>query len=143
MASHRDLAEQLLQRASDDETAARAMLPIESVTDMIVGTLAQQAVEKSIKAALAARGVDFPFTHDIGGLARICDGAEVPLPDDMSEADQLTPYAGALRYDAEDPKLVDRETALRWATAAVAWARAQVESAAASAAEAKGGQEGF
>ena len=133
MASQQDLAKQLLQRASDDEAAARAMLPITSVTDMIVGTLAQQAVEKSIKAVLAARGVDFPFTHDIGGLARISKEAEVPLPDDLSEADQLTPYAGALRYDAEDPKLVDRKTALRWATAAVTWARAEVESAAAPA----------
>lgn len=36
MASQHDLAEQLLQRASDDEAAARAMLLIESVTDMIV-----------------------------------------------------------------------------------------------------------
>jgi len=50
MASQHDLAEQLLQRASDDEAAARAMLPIGSVTDMIVGMLAQQGVEKSIKA---------------------------------------------------------------------------------------------
>lgn len=48
MATERDLAERLLQRASDDEAAARAMLPVQSVTDMIVGTLAQQAVEKSI-----------------------------------------------------------------------------------------------
>jgi HEPN domain-containing protein len=111
MASQRDLAEQLLQRAIDDEAAARAMVPIGSVTDMIVGMLAQQAVEKSIKAVLAARGVDFPFTHDIGGLGRICDEAEVSLPDDLSEADLLTPYAGTLRYDAEDPKLVDREMA--------------------------------
>jgi len=108
MASQHDLAEQLLQRASDDEAAARAMLPVESVTDMIVGMLAQQGVEKSIKAVLAAHGVDFPFTHDIGGLTRICEEAEVPLPDELGEADQLTPYAGALRYDAEDPKLVDR-----------------------------------
>jgi hypothetical protein len=41
MAGQHDLADQLLQRASDDEAAARAMLPVESVTDMIVGMLAQ------------------------------------------------------------------------------------------------------
>jgi HEPN domain-containing protein len=131
MANKRDLAEQLLQRASDDAVAARAMLLVESVTDMIVATLAQQAVEKSVKAVLAVRGVDFPFTHDLGGLARICKENEVPLPDDLDGVDQLTPYAGALRYDAEDPKLVDRATALRWATAAVSWAQAQVGSTAA------------
>jgi alkylhydroperoxidase family enzyme len=71
MASQRDLAKQLLQRASDDEAAAKAMLPIEAVTDA----------------------------------------------------------AGALRYDAEDPKLVDRKTSLLWATTAVTWARAQLEPA--------------
>lgn len=72
MASQRDLAEQLLQRAKDDEAAAKAMLP---------------------------------------------------------DADRLTPYAGAVRYDAEDPKVVDRKTALGWATIAVAWAQAQLEAA--------------
>ncbi|HEV3319838.1 MAG TPA: HEPN domain-containing protein [Solirubrobacteraceae bacterium] len=103
--------------------------------------LAQQGVEKSIKAVLAARGVDFPFTHDIGGLVIICNNAGISLPDDLRGVDQLTPYAGTLRYDAEDPQLVDRETALRWATVAVTWARAQVESATAPAAETDG-QEG-
>jgi hypothetical protein len=48
------------------------------------------------------------------------------LPDELDEADLLTPYAGTLRYDAEDPELVDREMALRFATAAVTWARAHV-----------------
>jgi HEPN domain-containing protein len=127
MASQRDLAGQLLQRAGDDEAAARAMLPVETVTDAIVGMLAQQGVEKSIKAVLAARGIDFPFTHDIGGLSSICENAGVPLPDDLRDADQLTPYAGVLRYDAEDPKLVDRATALRWATAAVTWAQGELD----------------
>ncbi|MFZ2051611.1 MAG: HEPN domain-containing protein [Solirubrobacteraceae bacterium] len=129
MASQRDLAKQLLQRAGDDEAAAKAMLPVKAVTNAIVGMLAQQGVEKSIKAVLAARSVDFPFTHDIGGLVRICNNAGISLPDDLRDVDQLTPYAGALRYDAEDPKLVDRETALRWATIAVTWARAQLEAA--------------
>jgi sulfide:quinone oxidoreductase len=46
MANQHDLAKQLLQRASDDEAAARAMLPIESVTDMIVGMPAQRGIEK-------------------------------------------------------------------------------------------------
>ncbi len=123
MATQRDLATQLLQRASDDEAAAKAMLPIVSVTDVIVASLAQQGVEKSLKAVLAAGGVDFPFTHDIGRLAALCKSAGTPPPDDLREADKLTPYASTVRYDSEDPELVDRETALRWITAAVQWAR--------------------
>jgi HEPN domain-containing protein len=68
MATGRDLAEHLLRRAADDEAAARAMLPIESVTDSIVGFHAQQGVEKSLQAVLAMRDVEFPFIHDIGAL---------------------------------------------------------------------------
>jgi HEPN domain-containing protein len=126
MATGRDLAEQLLRRAIDDETAAREMLPLEPVTDAIVGFHAQQAVEKSLKAVLAARNVDFPFIHDIEGLADLCEKAGVRLPDDLDGVSRLTPYAAGLRYDDDQPSIVARETALKWATAAVTWARVEV-----------------
>jgi HEPN domain-containing protein len=129
MASQVDLANQLLQRACDDQAAAEALLHVDSVTDVIVGFHAQQGVEKSIKAVLAVHGVDFPFTHDVGRLAVLAKRAGHPLPDDLRDADGLTVYAGALRYDPDDPKSVDRETALRWVTAAVTWARAQLDAA--------------
>jgi hypothetical protein len=54
MAGELDLAEQLLRRAADDEAAAKALLPVKSVTNVIVGQHAQQGVEKAIKAILAA-----------------------------------------------------------------------------------------
>jgi HEPN domain-containing protein len=127
MATGRDLAEQLLRRAADDEAAARAMLPLESVTNAIVGFHAQQAVEKSLKAVLAARDVEFPFIHDLGGLADLCEGAGVSLPEKLAGVDRLTPYAAGLRYDDDQPSIVARETALKWATAAVAWARGEVQ----------------
>jgi HEPN domain-containing protein len=127
MATGQDLAEQLLRKAVDDEAAARAMLPLERVTDAIVGFHAQQAVEKSLKAVLAARDVDFPFIHDIGGLADLCEEAGACLPDELDEVNRLTPYAAGLRYDADQPSIVARETALKWATAAVTWARGQIQ----------------
>jgi len=127
MATGHDLAEQLLRRAVDDEAAARAMLPLETVTDAIVGFHAQQAVEKSLKAVLAARNVEFPFIHDIEGLADLCETAGVRLPDELDGVDRLTPYAAGLRYDDDEPSIVARETALNWATVAVAWARSQIQ----------------
>jgi HEPN domain-containing protein len=129
MASQVDLAKQLLQRARDDQAAVEALLHVDSVTDVIVGFHAQQGVEKSIKAVLAVHGVDFPFIHDIGRLAVLAKRAGHPLPDDLRDADELTVYAGALRYDPDDPKSVDRETALRWVTASIVWARAQLGAA--------------
>jgi len=70
MASQADLARELLGLARDDEAAARAMLESDAVTDAIVGFHCQQAVEKALKAVLAASGADFPFAHDVDtGLA--------------------------------------------------------------------------
>ena len=63
MADRADLARELLQLATDDLTAARALADVPAVSDAIVGFHAQQAAEKALKAALAATGQDFPFTH--------------------------------------------------------------------------------
>jgi HEPN domain-containing protein len=67
MSDPADLPRLLLGLARDDEFAARSLLPVEGVADSILGFHAQQAVEKSLKAALAYRGVEFPYTHDLDG----------------------------------------------------------------------------
>jgi|NGEPerStandDraft_6_1074524.scaffolds.fasta_scaffold112156_3 HEPN domain-containing protein len=128
MASESDLAAQLLRRASEDEAAARAMLPVPSVTDAIVGFHAQQAVEKSLKAVLAARRVEFPFIHDIAGLAELCEQSGGLLPQELAGVDALTPYAAILRYDDSPAGAVDTQAALQWAASAVSWARSVLES---------------
>ena len=56
MADARDLARELLERARDDERAARALLSAGELSDAIVGFHAQQAVEKALKTALAGVG---------------------------------------------------------------------------------------
>lgn len=124
-----ETAHGLLARARDDAAAVRAALPLAEITDGIVGFHAQQAVEKSIKAVLAARAEPFPFTHDLEGLIERCVGAGIEVPVDLAEnAGLLTPYAVRHRYGGEPPALVDRESALRLADAAVDWAVAVVVS---------------
>src|ERR1700690_958329 len=80
MATEHDLAEQLLRRAREDEAAAKAMLPIEGVVDVIVCFHAQQAVEKALKAVLAAHRVEFEHTHDLRVLIGQCEAAGLSLP---------------------------------------------------------------
>jgi HEPN domain-containing protein len=126
MATERDLAQQLLRRAGDDQAAAAALFGAEGVPDAIVGFHAQQAVEKALKAVLAVRGVEFPFTHDIGLLLALCERAAVPAAPGLAEVDLLTPYGARLRYGSEDPGPVDRATALELAGLAVQWARERV-----------------
>jgi HEPN domain-containing protein len=124
MASQRDLAEQLLRLARDDEAAARAMLDVGAVTDAIVGFHAQQAVEKALKAVLAVHGVEVPFTHDLAGLADRCAAEGATLPSSLAEIDRLTPFGVRLRYgEFDDIVPVARGLALGWAERTIAWAR--------------------
>jgi HEPN domain-containing protein len=128
MATEHDLAAQLLRRACEDEAAAKAMLPIEGVADVIVCFHAQQAVEKALKAMLATHRVEFEHTHDLRVLIGRCESNGLPLPDELAEVDLLSPYAAKFRYDDDEVCAVARKTALSWATAAVQWGRQQIES---------------
>jgi hypothetical protein len=80
-----------------------------------------------LKTVLAMRDVEFPFIHDIRGLADLCQEAGASLPEQLAGIDGLTPYAAGLRYDDDQPGIVSREEALSWATASVAWARGQIK----------------
>jgi hypothetical protein len=46
--------------------------------------------------------------------------------EELVDVDLLSPYAAELRYD-DMVQAVERETASMWATAAVQWARQQIE----------------
>ena len=102
---------------------------MEGVTDAGVGNLAQQSVEKAIKAALAASEVDFPFTHNLRYLRDLCGESGVMLPATLDGVEDLTPFALAERYGSEAPLTLDRDQALKWAAAAVEWAGTLVEQA--------------
>jgi HEPN domain-containing protein len=126
MADKSDLAKQLLDLAREDLAAAKALKEAEGISASKSGFNAQQTVEKALKSALAGKGEDFPFTHDIALLIELCEDHGLQLPAELGEADRLTPYAAALRYGLGDPAAVDPEDALRWATLAVEWAEIQL-----------------
>ena len=123
-----DLPGDLLSLAREDLAAAEALDRAERVSDAPVGFHGQQAVEKALKAVIASRDQDFPFTHDIGLLMQLCQDAGLELPADLTEADRLTPYAAAIRYGLGDPRAVSTADALRWAALAIEWADAQLRS---------------
>lgn len=127
MATHADLARQLLGAASNDELMARSLLSVEGVTDAGIGYHAQQAVEKAIKAVLAAKGIEFPFSHNLDYLRDTCNESGIELPSTLDGIEELTPFAAAERYGSPTPIGLDRDQALCWATSAVAWARRQIE----------------
>jgi len=123
MADRLDLARELLERAEDDERAARALAPVDEVSNAIVGFHAQQTVEKALKAVLAMHDAEFPFTHNLALLLQLCADAGIDVPAELDEADLLTPCAVQIRYGTAIAGHVDREAALVWASAATRWAR--------------------
>jgi HEPN domain-containing protein len=85
-------------------------------------------VEKSLKAILAFRGVDYPYSHDLDGLLGLCRKHEIEVSEDLSGVGRLSVFGVALRYGSRVTVDLDRDQALRWAATAVEWARQQIES---------------
>jgi HEPN domain-containing protein len=62
---------------------------------------AQQAAEKCLKAFLVARGIEFPFVHNIEKLVELCAREEPAFSALKTIGQSLTPFAVELRYDEE------------------------------------------
>ncbi len=127
MATSADLARRLLAAAREDELAARSVLRVEGISDPIVGFHTHQAVEKTIKAVLAVKGTEFPFTHNLKQLREFADESGIELPSTLDGVEDLNPFAVAERYGSATPIGLDRDQALKWAVAAIAWAHGILE----------------
>ena len=89
---------------------------------------AQQAAEKAIKALMIARGIEFPYVHDLDHLLSLLAERGEAIPSAIRRASELTRYATATRYpgavrpvtDTEYAEAVElAETVVRWAEGAV------------------------
>ena len=122
-----DPAHVLLEKARDDEHLAQLVVGEATVSDEQIGFLAQQAVEKVLKAVLSARGVSYRRTHDLGELLDLLKSAGIAYPTSLEGSIVLTPFAAEMRYDylppeekADEP--FDRAEAMRLVRAALGWA---------------------
>ena len=71
---------------------------------------AQQCAEKSLKAYLVFKNVDFPYTHDIFRLLELC-AEHADWAETLENAKRLTLYAITTRYPGTEDK-VTRDEAL-------------------------------
>lgn len=99
----------------------------EAIADSMLGFHGQQAVEKAMKAALAAEGHDFPWTHDLQLLLRRLRAAGVDVPDSVSAARQLSPWAVEFRYGETIDSVLDRPGTVALVAEVLDWARAAVD----------------
>lgn len=65
---------------------------------------AQQCAEKYLKALLVSRLIDFPYTHVIDDIVKLCP-AELDLMNTLASTFKLTNYAVAKRYPGEYKKV--------------------------------------
>jgi HEPN domain-containing protein len=91
---------------------------------------AQQAAEKALKAILVRRGVEFPFTHDLGVIVALLP-SDLSPPEWLAEAVQLTIFAAATRYPLLGMNVTEEHhaRALHIAERVVSWALATMPAA--------------
>ena len=112
-----------LRHARSDLALAR----VERPTAVLLDTLcfhAQQAVEKSLKAVLLWKGVQFPYTHDIARLITLIQGVGIAWPEEFDQAADLTEYAVEARYpgSVEDITEEEYQRAISLAEHVLTWA---------------------
>lgn len=88
-----DMAEALLAKARGDEAGLRVLVDHDEVPDHVAGFLAQQAVEKAIKAVLTDRGAAYDRSHDLDYLCGLLEDAGLQLTPELRKAVALTPWA--------------------------------------------------
>lgn len=124
-----DLAAALLRKARDDLYVVERLGPDRAAPGWVVGFHAQQAVEKAIKAALCARAVAYPRTHNLEMLIELAVSQGIPAPPNREAIVRLIPFGVLARYvDSEsvDDLTVDPDWAIPMVSAALAWAETEL-----------------
>ena len=118
-----------LRRARSDLQLARVALGAKGVLPEDACFHAQQCAEKSLKALLLQRGIDFPRTHVIEVLLDLLKVNGVDIPTGVDEAFQLSEYAVQTRYPGEWEPVTKAEArrAIEQAALALAWVEGQFE----------------
>jgi HEPN domain-containing protein len=130
MKPHIDEALRSLRLADRDIKAFEILKAEPEAPISVVCFHAQQAVEKSLKAVLFSRQIEFERTHDLVQLAHLLHGQEIGLPAADDQLRQLNPFAVTFRYDDMDIESVTREDAAKLVADVRRWAGKQVSAAA-------------
>ena len=118
-AAHEE-AGRLLNIARSDRDAFRLLAAAPGIRPAIAMFLAQQSVEKALKAATFVHGLPVLRTHDLAELA-VSLRKVIALPFQPEELARLSPYAVGFRYDDADVELITREQASTMVDGILAW----------------------
>ncbi|MFQ5706636.1 MAG: HEPN domain-containing protein [bacterium] len=84
----------------------------------------QQCAEKSIKAVLLFKGIEFPYVHDIARLITLAKEKKILWTEELDEAAELSQYAVEARYPGLSEEVSEEEykQALEVAKRVLEWA---------------------
>jgi HEPN domain-containing protein len=100
-------ARKWVSHAEQDLRLAKHGLTISSSCPYrLIAYHAQQCAEKYLKAYLVFKQLDFPYTHNIRSLMQLCVGDWIV---EISDADELTPYAVTTRYPGIDDRVTRKD----------------------------------
>lgn len=125
-------AGRLLNIARSDRDAFLLLAAAPGIRLAIAMFLAQQSVEKALKAAMFAHGIPAVRTHDLAELAVSLREVVAALPFQPEELARLSPYAVEFRYDDADIELITREQATTLVEGLLAWVEGVLEDAGSS-----------
>lgn len=97
--------ERWLIKADHDLLTAKTMLHVEGTMD-VVCFHAQQCAEKCLKAYLVFVGHDFPKTHDLHNLLKLCTDHDPSFASMEDDARILSDYAVEVRY-VDDWRIIE------------------------------------
>jgi len=100
MKGDQDVARGWLRKADSDLSNAELCLAAGKALDTACFHC-QQAAEKSLKAYLIGKHVEFPFVHDLKRLLDHCAGVDPAFTTLTAAALRLIPFAVTSRYDEE------------------------------------------
>ena len=122
-----EYAKLLLRKASQDEFVLAKLLQEPATPDEIIGFHGQQAVEKMLKAVLAAGRIPYRRTHDLVELIDLLRDAGLPFPEELDEVRRLTPFAVEFRYDDLPEETGEKPLDRAWIATAVGSVREWAE----------------
>lgn len=103
----KNIAREYLAAAKRDLDMLSSNMDNPKAADELMGFLAQQTVEKAVKAVLALYGIDFSKTHDLFNLIILCEDNGVAVPELFHNPEFLTRFAVEMRYIAFYDELVE------------------------------------
>jgi len=117
MKPHIEEALLFLRLAGRDIKAFEVLSKDPEVHSTVACFHAQQAVEKSLKAALFSHEIEFGRTHDLIQLTYLLRGRGISVPVSDDDLRRLNPFAMTFRYDETELEIIPKEDAARVVTA--------------------------